>query len=297
MALDPNKPWKLLSPSFSFFVIALSSSRNIVWRAHNLVEQQSPSRLLGEFFSQENPVELICIRLRRPTRLPSRTKVNNKICDLRTSFLILEIESHFGNMSFRCGGANSCILSEHALQERRVEAISLARTKISTFTHMNIQERSESTFDVHWYGPYSEQELNEKYGGDRSMVLYSIYGPHPLYGHDVLLYIGMTESCTSLRISQHRWWTGELAGSIKIFVAAVAPFTTWKDMESMEDYPPLDEKVIRCLEGLLIFAHQPVFNVKCRDSLSGDFTVRLFNTGSIRDLYPEVSSTYYRSHT
>ncbi len=47
-------------------------------------------------------------------------------------------------------------------------------------------------YDVHWYGPFPCDQLDELHD-DPNLVLYMVSGTHGVYGHNMPLYLGMTE--------------------------------------------------------------------------------------------------------
>jgi len=46
------------------------------------------------------------------------------------------------------------------------------------------------TINVKWSGPHSVSDVLEFADESRDRGLYQIYGPHPVYGLNVLLYVG-----------------------------------------------------------------------------------------------------------
>ncbi|MGJ0486271.1 MAG: hypothetical protein ACR65R_17305 [Methylomicrobium sp.] len=152
---------------------------------------------------------------------------------------------------------------------------------------------NEIAYDVHWYGPYSLKDLDSEMGSDSGFVLYALYGPHPLYGTDVLLYLGMTEKSLKICISHHKSWISELPNPIKIYGAAIGRFSSWEEADAADEYPPLPEQEIKAIQSLLIIAHQPAYNIRSKESAEIARDVRLFNTGNFGALLPEVSGCYH----
>lgn len=151
----------------------------------------------------------------------------------------------------------------------------------------------EEIYNVDWYGPYPFNKIDEKVGTDRTLVLYALYGPHTLYGSDVLLYLGMTEKTLRNRLSQHEPWIKELANKVNVFAAAIGKFKSWKDAENTSVYSPLNKKEISAIESLLILAHQPVYNSRSRQTAEAAKNIRIFNTGKYGSMLPEVSGLYH----
>lgn len=53
---------------------------------------------------------------------------------------------------------------------------------------------------VHWNGPFSLEDVEQK-DDNFDYGVYQVYGSHPIYGSDVLLYIGKASDQTfSVRI-------------------------------------------------------------------------------------------------
>lgn len=147
-------------------------------------------------------------------------------------------------------------------------------------------------YDVHWQGPYSYEEF-EELEHDPSLVLYSIYSTHPLYGRDVLVYIGKTLQGAKTRMSQHAWWAKNESNPVIIYAASIGEFTTWEKWETIEEYPPISDSIISYIEELLIYSHQPAYNSRSINSVREGDNIRVMNTGKYGSLLPELSSLYY----
>ena len=61
----------------------------------------------------------------------------------------------------------------------------------------------ETICDVYWEGPFACDKRALLW--NPSHVLYAIYGTHHMYGPNVLLYIGMTETTVADRLAEHTW--------------------------------------------------------------------------------------------
>src|SRR5713226_8223802 len=97
---------------------------------------------------------------------------------------------------------------------------------------------NEKIYDVYWEGPF-KWEHREKYLKP-GHVLYSLHGTHPLYGRDVLLYIGMTEGDLSERLTSHGSWIPDEFDDVSVKVASVGPvkdWETWNRFKHGETYP------------------------------------------------------------
>ena len=49
---------------------------------------------------------------------------------------------------------------------------------------------------IDWDGPYRIEEINELNDEKKDYGIYQIYGTHPVYGSNVLLYIGKADQQT-----------------------------------------------------------------------------------------------------
>ena len=148
---------------------------------------------------------------------------------------------------------------------------------------------AERTVVVHWEGPFKWDHYREyqKVGH----VLYAIYGSHHLYGRDVLLYIGRSVE-EGNRIEDHRCWIVDEYDTVYVRFASMGKFISWNDWKDGKRYPPADPQDVADVEELLIHAHQPAYNTLGKGTLKIT-ELRIFNTGKLGHLLPEVSSLYY----
>jgi len=146
--------------------------------------------------------------------------------------------------------------------------------------------------DIHifWEGPFELKDMSKINNESKDYGIYQVYGHHPIYGDSVLLYIGLAVNQTfATRIAQETWndrpdplnthiYIGRLAGRMKVDI------DTW-------------DELIERAEKLLIYSHKPVLNTQNTKSLKeGDFLDdRIYNWGSHRDLFPEVSTRRFIS--
>jgi hypothetical protein len=146
--------------------------------------------------------------------------------------------------------------------------------------------------DIHieWDGSFTLKQVRESktpidYG------LYQVYGHHPIYGSDVLLYIGQAAKQTfSKRVaSEGRWHDNRDAGHLKFYLGRLRGKQT----------PPKPEwqRQIDLAERLLIMTLSPANNTqKGIASVDSDlYQVHVFNYGHHRDLLPEVSGARWSS--
>jgi hypothetical protein len=126
-----------------------------------------------------------------------------------------------------------------------------------------------------------------------SLQLYQIYGRHPIYGADVLLYIGMSDGIAS-RLNHHDNWVQFLPDTATVTAACLKEFTSWTEYDDPrydDDYfEPCSREVVAAVESLLIYAHAPVYNKAERAAPKRSTEgLRIFNTGHHRSLMPELS--------
>jgi hypothetical protein len=145
--------------------------------------------------------------------------------------------------------------------------------------------------DVYWEGPFDWEKRDENCQDYH--VLYQIYGAHPVYGHDALLYIGLTNQQVGQRLKAHTWWVNELHDPVAVRLASVGEFTTWKQWNRLEHYDRADPELVRKIEALLIYVHKPAHNTQHKASVDLAKGIRIFNSGHFGKLLPELSYKYY----
>ena len=116
----------------------------------------------------------------------------------------------------------------------------------------------ETLYDVFWEGPVAWQKRSRLIKPNH--VLYAIYGAHPLYGRDVLLYIGRSEKDIGERLGGHEWWVQGEVDLVTVRVASVGKFPGWASWEKIPRYPRAHARLAGQIELLLIHAHQPPYN-------------------------------------
>lgn len=136
---------------------------------------------------------------------------------------------------------------------------------------------------IQWDGPHSLEQVSKFNDATTHKGIYAIYGGHPVYGSDTLLYIGMTTEHFAARLPEHKWcrWNqdaGRLSFYIGRFIGCEGPTENWN-------------RQIAWAEKLLIYAHQPALNSQKE---LGDMEpelqhVHVLNWGRHRSLLPEVS--------
>ncbi|GAA3403267.1 hypothetical protein ACFFNY_06315 [Paenibacillus hodogayensis] len=150
----------------------------------------------------------------------------------------------------------------------------------------------EATKHVHiyWEGPFTLEQMVEIQDNTRDYGLYQIYGGHPVYGSNVLLYIGKADRQTfGTRISQENWIVNRNAGALNIYIGRLAG----------QQQPTDDEwsREIALAEKILIFAHAPACNSQfiSLTNEEGLESIHILNWGSHRDLMAEVSGRRWTS--
>ena len=184
---------------------------------------------------------------------------------------------------------------------------------------MSIYTPETDVFEVHWEGPFTYEEFGAQFDNIESeenglkkdaWVLYALYDDHPLYGKDVLYYIGKSKKIQE-RLKNHfdDWWGGK-----KCYIASVYEFENWKSSDESADYEGAlkPEKIknskkvwtnegndlqISCIEELLIYGLTPAGNIRNKGSAKNSRNYRIFNTGSLGSLPSEVSGGYMLEHS
>lgn len=137
--------------------------------------------------------------------------------------------------------------------------------------------------DIHinWDGPYTLAET-KNLNSDSDFGIYQYYGSHPVYGSNVLVYIGKAEKQTfAQRLLQHNWhlWLPDIT---EVYVGKICSEAPLNNAEW--------ERLIDLAERILIFSHSPAFNSSNLNLIGnngGD--TRVINWGKRKSLLPEVS--------
>ncbi len=148
----------------------------------------------------------------------------------------------------------------------------------------------ELIIHIDWNGPYT-QPATALLNGPTDFGVYQIYGAHPVYGGDTLLYIGLACDRTfGQRISEHGWCQGTRnPANVSIHVGRLSGCSTPDD--------PTWSRWIKLAERLLIYSHYPVYNTqKQLAGLERDlWHVHVLNWKHHRDLMAEVSGARWTS--
>ena len=138
---------------------------------------------------------------------------------------------------------------------------------------------------LQWDGPFTLQEV-QGMNDDYDYGIYQVYGSHPIYGSDVLLYIGKAgEQTFSARLQQEYWHYNQDARNIRYYVGRVAGERTPTDAEWAHQ--------IDLVETLLIHSHWPAANsrnIQTLGALAAEIAdIHVLNWGARRSLLSEVS--------
>lgn len=159
----------------------------------------------------------------------------------------------------------------------------------------------EENIRIEWDGPYTLADIgyleDDKYSSKESKLnnktkdygIYQVYGHHPVYGNNVLLYIGKADEQTfSKRLSQESWHMNQDSNNIQFYVGRLFS----KEEPTLEKWSNL----INIAERMLIFAHSPAMNSSNILTISRNIVelkkfenVRIFNYDNCRSLLPEIS--------
>lgn len=156
---------------------------------------------------------------------------------------------------------------------------------------------------ITWDGPFSLKDIgycedNENYSFAKGTQLneygidhgvYQVYGCHPIYGNNVLLYIGKTEQQTfAKRISQEAWEYDTDSKNIQFYVGRL--------FDKKQPSNDVWDRLISLAERILIFVHSParnsshILNISKNSDVLKEFeNIRVMNYDNYRSLMPEVS--------
>lgn len=139
---------------------------------------------------------------------------------------------------------------------------------------------------LQWDGPFTLQEVYEM-NDNHDYGVYQVYGSHPVYGSDVLLYIGKASQQTfSARLQQQdQFLYNQDAGNIRYYVGRLAGEQTPSNSKWAHQ--------IDLVETLLIHSHWPAANSRNIQTLGGHAAeiadTHVLNWAQRRSLLSEVS--------
>ena len=151
---------------------------------------------------------------------------------------------------------------------------------------------SSHAIDIHidWDGPLTSAQIRAcNTASDRGV--YQVYGHHPVYGSDVLLYIGKAAGQSfAKRIPQETWWADNRdAGRLTFYIGRLCGPATPQQAEW--------QRLIDLAERFLISTHSPANNTQ-KGIARVDANLRevhIFNYGHHRDILPEISGARWTS--
>lgn len=144
-----------------------------------------------------------------------------------------------------------------------------------------MEMRQEKIIHLTWDGKKSLQEV-KKMDKEKDKGIYRVYGNHPVYGSNSLIYIGRTIKQTfAERIEQEEngWLKDEDILPSKIIVGRFDPDDNLSDKEKEQ------------VEQMLIYSHSPAYNSSnIGKPLGKEFhELHILNWGIRGSLLPEVS--------
>ena len=160
--------------------------------------------------------------------------------------------------------------------------------------------------NIWWEGPFTQEEIitpssddknetnetNEANNISKKIGLYQVYGSHPLYGNDVLLYIGRTKGKNGFSSRLKNRWVieyGNDANNVKIYLGTIYS-------DRMTIIPQEENRQIDLAEVLLINALKPAYNSSNIQSVGTQYIEEQYlvkNRNNYRNLYPVLSSEYF----
>jgi hypothetical protein len=147
-----------------------------------------------------------------------------------------------------------------------------------------------SIIEILWQGPFTLDDVLNREGEGRYGI-YQIYGTHPIYGTDALLYIGQANELTfAERLNGHKGWLQEVPSEPSIYLGRLGGMARVSEKEWAAQ--------IHLAERLLIATCLPAFNASNLNGLGKPFedapaSVRVLNFGKYHRLLPEVSTDWY----
>ena len=148
---------------------------------------------------------------------------------------------------------------------------------------------AKSAINIEWEGPFAVREALGFKDETRDYEVYQVYGPHPVYGLNVLLYIGKAADQTfGDRLGQESETVFFHTQQCQVRVGRFCgPSTPGDGAWACE---------MDLAEQLLIYAHSPAYN--CQHIQSTPYQehrdVHVFNWGEYGSLMPEVSGSRWQ---
>jgi hypothetical protein len=158
-----------------------------------------------------------------------------------------------------------------------------------------MSQNSPRIVHLQWSGPLTWKE-KDKLNGPTDYGIYQIYGCHPIYGVDVLLYIGkayIQKFATRLKAEEKQelnWIAHQDFERLSVYVGRCYG---WEGTPSDEEW----KSQVDLAEKLLIWATMPSHNAQKRIDMNdpGIKALHVFNWGCYRSLPPEASGRRWSS--
>ena len=154
---------------------------------------------------------------------------------------------------------------------------------------------------ISWEGPFNIEDIlsgkidSNKYETKVNDIgLYQIYGTHPIYGDNVLVYIGRTKNKNGFKSRLKNRWVvedGSDSDNVQIYLG-----TIFSDSEKLDKDEIIKDKLIDKAEVLLINALKPAFNSSNIQSVDTSLTKDRYlvhNTGNHRRAPTTLDSEYF----
>lgn len=146
---------------------------------------------------------------------------------------------------------------------------------------------------INWEGPYTYEKALQFRNENGDYGVYQIYGTHPVYGRDVLIYIGKADYQTfGKRLSQEQWrTTNSDSSALNVYIGKLGGYGGTPSNEEWS-------RQISAAERMLIVAHWPAGNSSGLNVSFGEdyHDIHVLNWGNHRSLLPEVSGARYSDH-
>jgi hypothetical protein len=143
---------------------------------------------------------------------------------------------------------------------------------------------------LEWRGPFTFQEAQSFTNAQSDYGVYQVHGSHPVYGDNVLLYIGKADKQTfGIRLGQEGWegWQ-QNNGAVTVRLGRLHGSET----PSFSEWSIWIDRA----EALLIRAHRPAHNASRLFKTPQDAqNIHLLNWGERGVLLPEVSGARWTS--
>ncbi|MGG0569093.1 hypothetical protein ABE033_10365 [Priestia megaterium] len=154
---------------------------------------------------------------------------------------------------------------------------------------MNIvKKKHPQDININWYGPFTVGEVKKRFNNKGfDCGVYQIYGSHPIYGSNVLLYVGKTQEQTfGKRITQHEsnWLKNNPdSNNIEVYIGRLAAADYGSFIVTLY--------LIDLAERLIILSCTPARNGMSVTGFKGEDIshIHLFNWGNYRSILPEIS--------